>query len=178
MDAITELITALSLPITAALLWFIFRRHITSLKLPGGTQIDFKQTGKDMRYTPAMERLKTHLYARWENTGSIYWLGHDLMWTMQITLRGAGKNDIMFGLRQSLHHLRAVELADKMPEHRLSQMIAYVDGQLEAGFIDDLRVKLARDIDHVLDEIGAYMEANQTGFQPYAKEYVTSQQGG
>ena len=40
---------------------------------------------------------------RWENSGNLFWLGRDLMWTMDMLLRGAPAEQIRFGLGQSLH---------------------------------------------------------------------------
>jgi|SRR5688572_15588215 len=47
-------------------------------------------------------------------TGSLYWLGHDLMWTADTLLRGGPREQVLIGLDQALHHLRQVGL-DKTP---------------------------------------------------------------
>jgi hypothetical protein len=42
--------------------------------------------------------------------GNIYWLGHDLMWTADVLLRGGSSKDVLIGLDQAQHHLGQVGL--------------------------------------------------------------------
>jgi hypothetical protein len=44
-------------------------------------------------------------------TGNLYWLGHDLMWTADMLLRGGPAEQVLIGLDQALHHLDKVEMA-------------------------------------------------------------------
>jgi hypothetical protein len=171
METLLEFVKILATPIILLILGLLLKKELHTLTLPGGTKLEFNDTKNILRKTPSLDRLTANLQAKWEKTGNIYWLGHDLMWTAQVSLRGAGKNQIIYGLKQSLHHLKSIDLKDKLPEKELLDLLITIENYLDTQIDSEVRGRIAGDVDHILDEVGAYMEANQSNFEAFAKEY-------
>jgi hypothetical protein len=105
---------------------------------------------------------------RWENSGNLFWLGRDLMWTLDVLLRGAPGDQIRHGLRQSLHHVRSMGFAK-------SPYGARIEGQLEALAVRAEQTRewtatdrdvLAKQLFSLTSRIGAMAAGNQTDYEP------------
>jgi len=48
----------------------------------------------------------------WSKNGDLFWLGYDLLWTVDTLLRGGPALDITWGLNQALHHARSIGFQD------------------------------------------------------------------
>jgi len=104
--------------------------------------------------------------ARWQNTGNLFWLGHDLMWTMQMALRGAEPAIIAYGLRQSWHHLISLGLAESPAGIQLKKVINDPAMEDNSAWNRSKRDSFAVSLDGVLDQIGLLAERNQPDFEP------------
>lgn len=97
------------------------------------------------------------------STGSLYWLGHDLMWTADTLLRQGPAEHVLIGLDQALHHLVQVGLADTPVESELQVLRAKI--QLAKELSASNRDEVANQIGSIIDRIGAVLETAQSDFQ-------------
>lgn len=95
--------------------------------------------------------------------GSLYWLGHDLMWTADTLLRGGPREQVLIGLDQALHHLGQVELAKTPIDADLLQLHDRIRQAKELP--SSLRDEYANQLGSVIDRIGATAEAAQADFK-------------
>jgi hypothetical protein len=103
----------------------------------------------------------THLVT--SATGNLYWLGHDLMWTADVLLRGGAPEHARIGLDQALHHLGEVGLGDTAIADELQRLRDLV---LEAPALPpSLRDTYATQLGSIIDRIGAMAETAQPGFR-------------
>lgn len=101
---------------------------------------------------------------KWGNTGNLYWLGHDLMWTMQIALRGAPKADLLRGLRQSYYQLSHLGVTGNC-EVTLRTLLDQVDAMPELSLDRNWRNGFAGKISNFIDEVGKLAAKNQPDFE-------------
>lgn len=100
-------------------------------------------------------------------TGSLYWLGHDLMWTADILLRKGPAEQALIGLAQARHHLVQVGLGGTSIEYEILSLSDTI--KLSEELSSPLRDKIASQLGSLIDRIGTVAEATQTNFQvpPY-----------
>ncbi len=100
-------------------------------------------------------------------TGSLYWLGHDLMWTADTLLRGGPREQVLIGLDQALHHLRQVGLGKTPVEAAILHLHDRIQQSKELP--PPLRDEYANQLGSLIDRIGATAEAAQHDFHvpPY-----------
>ena len=96
-------------------------------------------------------------------TGSLYWLGHDLMWTADTLLRGGPREQVLIGLDQALHHLGQVGLGKTPVEADILHLNARIRQSKELP--PSLRDEYANQLGSLIDRIGASTEAAQADFQ-------------
>jgi len=100
-------------------------------------------------------------------TGSLFWLGHDLMWTADTLLRQGPTEQVLIGSDQAMHHLAQVGLKETPVDRDLQALRAQIQAskELSASFRDECATKIGS----IIDRIGATLEAAQTDFQkpPY-----------
>jgi hypothetical protein len=96
-------------------------------------------------------------------TGSLYWLGHDLMWTADTLLRGGPREQVLIGLDQALHHLRQVGLSKTPVEADILHLHDRIRQPKELP--PSLRDEYASQLGLIIDRIGATAEAAQDDFQ-------------
>ena len=102
----------------------------------------------------------------WSKSANVYWLGHDLMWTIDVLLREAPTNVILQGLTQSLHHLRKIGLGNTAWEHKLDKLCKSAQGTIESDWNSKLRIQYATDLRNILNEVGEIANAHQADFDP------------
>ncbi|MCK4391983.1 hypothetical protein KAX17_03675, partial [Candidatus Bipolaricaulota bacterium] len=95
-----------------------------------------------------------------------FWLGHDMMWTVDVLLRGASKKDIQHGLRCCLTHLRAVGLGDSVQYNSIRQYLDEVTSKSEGDLDRNTRLSFAQRTYNVLLEVGKKAKEYQTGIHP------------
>jgi len=96
-------------------------------------------------------------------TGSLYWLGHDLMWSADTLLRGGPREQVLIGLDQGLHHLRQVGLGKTPVESDILHLHDLIQQSKELP--PSLRDEYANQLGSLIDRIGATAEAAQHDFQ-------------
>jgi hypothetical protein len=96
-------------------------------------------------------------------TGSLYWLGHDLMWTADTLLRGGPREQVLRGLDQALHHLSEVGFAETPVEAETLRLHDRIRQSQELP--PSLRDEYANQLGSIIDRIGAAAEAAQADFQ-------------
>lgn len=98
-----------------------------------------------------------------EATGSLYWLGHDLMWCADILLRGAPGKEVRKGLDQAIHHLSQVGMDGSSIyqdlEHMRERLVSSED------LTPSLRDEYASQLGFIIDRIGAIAEKAQHDFE-------------
>jgi hypothetical protein len=100
-------------------------------------------------------------------TGSLFWLGHDLMWSADTLLRQGATKDILVGLDQAMHHLAQVGLKETAVDCDLQALRGQIQASKELS--PSFRDECANKIGSTIDRIGATLEAAQSDFQkpPY-----------
>jgi hypothetical protein len=101
---------------------------------------------------------------KWGNTGNLYWLGHDLMWTMQIALRGAPKADLLRGLRQSYYQLSHLGVTGNH-EVTLKALLDQVEAMPESSLDRSWRNGFSGKVSSFIDEVGKLATKNQPDFE-------------
>ncbi|HBG74507.1 MAG: hypothetical protein A2X25_14410 [Chloroflexi bacterium GWB2_49_20] len=181
-----EILKALLWPlvvlIIGVLFLFLFRKDISSLlnrlkkaKWPGGAETLFFGEANVDKLTPLdeeNEKLKDRIHlegnkaVKWSNSGNIFWVGHDLMWTIDVIIRGAPRENIVHGLRQSLHHIRSLGFVNTPIEIRLLKLIDNAEKSLQEDWTPTQRNTYAGEIGSILGYIGKLAESNQANFEP------------
>jgi hypothetical protein len=101
----------------------------------------------------------------WSNSANLFWLGHDLMWTMQMALRGAPLKAILHGLNQSQHHMTHLNMNNTAGGIRLAKLIADANRSHDSDWDTHKRDVFATELDIALDEVGFLAESSQPGYQ-------------
>lgn len=171
-DSIQSIVSALAWPAVVLILlvifFLLFRAEIRQLldrtrtaKLPWGSTFDFE----DPRVSPE-ETGPFGDIVKWGNSGNLFWLGHDLMWTVDVLLRNAPRQQIARGLRQSLHHIGALGLTDSAMMTRLDRLKEEAERSLEREWTPQRRQEYAREVYSILGGVAKLAEANQPDFDP------------
>lgn len=178
-----EIVSKLAWPIVALVLGVIFiivfRAPITALLVRLKTfsfgkdkELTFGQAEVDKRDQPelATKQAQTSTQAeigivKWTNSGNLFWLGHDLMWTMQMALRGAPLTTILHGLRQSNYHMQHLNLGSTTGGLHLAKVLLDVERTSNEAWNAHKRDLFASELSVVIDEIGRIAESNQPDFE-------------
>ncbi|MCX6120968.1 MAG: hypothetical protein NTX44_05070 [Ignavibacteriales bacterium] len=104
--------------------------------------------------------------ANWQNVANIFWVGHDLMWTIDVIFRNGNKEFIARGLKQSLHHLSCIFSSDHPTIVKMKQIVSKLNTTLESDFDVNKRMQFASDVGSILSEFGSIVGKHQPNFQP------------
>lgn len=137
-----------------------FRQEEHFYKLAYG-RASFDEPTSRARHSEARET--TTRVIKTAATGSLYWLGHDLMWTADTLLRGGPGEHVLIGLDQALHHLRQVGLARTPVEAEILRLHDRIRQPKELP--PSLRDEYANQLGSIIDRIGATAELAQGDFQ-------------
>jgi hypothetical protein len=168
----TEIIKVLAWPTTIIFLGWLLRREVIavigrveSAKLPGA-EFTFGKSSVDQisNRKTRTALMPTANRADWAKTGNLYWLANDIMWTIDALLRGAPGNAIVYGLRQSLHHLRELGLEESSYGNWLVRMYGAAGKLLESEWTPDIRNQYALDLRRLSDQLGTIAESQQMNF--------------
>jgi hypothetical protein len=173
LQTTVELVKAIAWPATTLLIAWLLRHEVRSAfarieqaRLPGGAELSFGKTKADnptQRTQPAPEA-GTLAHGLWTKAGSVYWLGHDIMWTIDVVLRSAQRETINHGLTQSVHHLREIGLGDSTYGQRLARLRERASGSLDSDWNASLREEFALELRRLSDQLGAIAEMQQPAF--------------
>lgn len=171
---ILEFTELLVWPATILLAVFLARRQIPLLlsriekaKFLGGTELVFGYSQADRpSEKPEVESDgSTAQSIKWTRTGNLYWLSHDIMWTIDVLLRTAPKSYILFGLRQSMHHAKALGLGNTDYMQKLADLFQRVENVEQKAFTASIRDEMAVQLRVLSDQLGAIAQSNQLDFK-------------
>lgn len=137
-----------------------FRQEEYFFRLAYGRSSFDKQTSGSV---PSKRPAATGSTLNAQATGSLYWLGHDLMWTADTLLRQGPPEHVRIGIDQALHHLVHVGLGRTPIEEKLRSLHDVVRTSDELS--PSLRDEYASQIGSIIDQIGATAESAQADFQ-------------
>lgn len=169
-----ELLKVIAWPITVLIIFLFLKKDIKvllsrviSAELPGGAKAGFADYGKvdlDKRGQKIIDSspATTITDIKWDKPANIFWIGHDLIWTIDVILRGAPRETIVHGLKQSLFHLRKIGFAGTSIEARLSRLHENAEKSLQTDWTDDKRAMYANEVANVAGFIGSLVN----NFQP------------
>lgn len=132
-------------------------------RLPGGTELTFGNSKVDRpveKLAPTTAEEKVHV--DWTKHANLFWLAHDLMWSIDVILRGGEKSKILHGLVQSKHH--ASELGLAVSARRLGKLHNYVVALRDEDVTVEEREKIGLELRRITDQLGAIAEAAQPLF--------------
>jgi hypothetical protein len=173
--SVAKILDAVAWPILALALVLMFKRQIREVidriqwaELPGGFKTVFRygatpidRAVADVRQASPATGMKLAALCKPATT---YWLGHDLMWTLDIILRGASRDEIVHGFRQSLLHARNAELSGTPLVDRLSRLHDEAAQTLVTDWSPVLRLRFANEISILRTEIGRVFAAQQPDY--------------
>jgi hypothetical protein len=165
------------------ILVILFKKQITKLisrlktaNIKGGI-LEFGKSPADKEIQPELATRKGEEISikpkdaiNWNKSGTLYWLGHDLMWTIDVLLRGGQREDIIHGLKQSLHHVRSLGFKGTIIEDRLKELKIEAENSLPKDWTDLKRSDYAIRLTIIKRHIGVIAEANQQDYEPKPKE--------
>jgi hypothetical protein len=96
-------------------------------------------------------------------TGSLFWIGHDLMWSADVLLRKAPSEQVLIGLDQARHHLVQIGLTETAIDREILGLRALV--QRSTRLAPAARDEYAARLGAIIDAIGAAVEATQPDFK-------------
>jgi len=179
IKSIHLILSVLAWPVTIIVLVAILKNEIKaaiyrieSAKFPGGTELKLSKFGESKVDNPSKvsdipsTETTDKTEGNWNNIKNIYWLGHDLMWTVDVILRGAAKHRIVHGLRQSLHQITALGLKDTKYGSQLNRLFEEADTSLESDWNETKREQFAVDLKSLLWEIGVFIKTQQKNPPP------------
>jgi hypothetical protein len=133
-------------------------RHFASLATFGGARFDNRALQTDAPEKSAEPPGSLNKSA----TGSLYWLGHDLMWTADALLRQAPSENVLVGLDQAQHHLVQVGLGESQIAREILGLRELIEPAKELSA--PVRDAHASQLGSIIDRIGSAAEATQPRF--------------
>jgi len=102
----------------------------------------------------------------WRRVFDIYWLGHDLMWTIDVILRGAPGRFIVRGLSQSLIHFKELNPTDAVFHQKLQKLLDEAQKRLEKEWTPAVRESLAFELRQLIDSFSSIVANKQQQTNP------------
>ena len=181
-ENLPTLVSVLVWPLLVLALFLVFQKEIRSLiqriekaKLPGGsevvmygdskidkTSLQKQDTGADNN--DGTKYVRKSLTTKWQNSGDLFWLAHDLTWTIDVSLRGGSQEKIILGLAQAELHAKAMELPEILTQ-KIFGLKTEVETLPEEYFLAKQRKLFADKIYEIISLIGRLAERNQPGYK-------------
>ena len=99
-----------------------------------------------------------------DKPASLWMLSHDLLWTMNHSGPSAsGRSRVLHGIKQCLHHFRAVNIKREDLEHRLVDLRQEVEGVTDWN--EEENKKAVTEISFIKDRIAEYVKKLQPDFE-------------
>jgi hypothetical protein len=111
---------------------------------------------------------------KWDKPADLFWLGSDLETTAQTALRGAPKERIVRGLRQSCHHLSELGLGESISGKELSSLHSQTANLPEASLDRQWRNDFASKIYSIIKAVSEMAKAAQPGFRSHPETRHTT----
>ena len=178
MNYIIQIIDVLIWPILILVLILIFKKKLYALFFRikeidiskknikfGESPIDKIDKKPTISSTPELDEKVAKLSIKWNKSGALYWLSCDLMWTIDVLLRGAPRDRIIHGLSQSLLNLQEVGLTGSIVESKLTRMKDESKISLEEDWTRERRINIVNELKFIRNAIGELAIENQPGFK-------------
>src|SRR5437016_3964560 len=141
-------------PLVVLIFLFLFRRQIGELisnirriKTPG---VDV-ELASNADLTPNIQIEPSH-HISWNNTGNLFWLGHDLMWTIHMCRCDEPPEKIIRGLTQINYHLDCLDLHARKSNELLIEAQSTINWNIER------KRSIASKLEPLIREAGALAE--------------------
>lgn len=174
MELLTKIVEHLPWPTAVVLLGWMFKKEIKALftrlekfRGPGDIALEFslKQHAENELIAESVKSEKG--VGQWQQkVASTFWLAHDLIWTIDVMLRGAPKQYIIYGLRQSLHHITEIGLSESSFGSKLKRLNEIAEESIESDWTEEKRHSVATDLFSLRDELGALVKLEQPDYRP------------
>jgi hypothetical protein len=176
---IIDTIGRLAWPLTILVVIWMLRTEIRkaftrleSAKFPGGAELKlfpYEKPKDEQQMTEEVEEIveSESISVERQKIGNVYWLGHDLMWTVYVILRNGPADDVVHGFRQSIHHLTELGLGNTVFGERLNRLFDTCKRTLQSEWTTEMRNAVAIDVIKLRDQLGALMESQQKGYKPF-----------
>jgi len=99
--------------------------------------------------------------------GNIFWVGHDLLWTVAQLLSNGPREKILEGLFQSKHHLNEVRFVETSQKSRLDRVYQEAMHSLASDWTTERRGQVAQEVQSIARELGGIISTNQPGFRSH-----------
>lgn len=169
-DNLPSLISAVAWPTMVLILFLAFKRELKTLlqriekaKLPGGSEVVLYGESKidngilskqDLVVNNGESKvIEQKSKIRWQNSGGLFWLGHDLTWTIDVLLRGGTQEKIVLGLNQAHLHAKTMEFPESIAQ-RIYQLKVEAEVLSEEYWETKQRRLFADKIYDVINSIG------------------------
>jgi len=132
---------------------------ITELK-KGDTTVKFGKAEVDNKKESNPRTVDTRTApdtAPW-NAYNSFWLGHDMMWIIDVLLRAAPAERINHGFASALAHIRALPETDPTLREKLERLANEAKNKVESEWTAELRKRFADDVGGLLQEVGNYTQ--------------------
>ncbi|MCI0405177.1 MAG: hypothetical protein L0209_03735 [candidate division Zixibacteria bacterium] len=125
--------------------------------------VSFKGWGNEFGFQPLSDKAASPSPPNnWKKINDIYWLGHDLMWTIDVVYRLAPKKYIVHGLKQSLYHLNELPMAETAAvKDRLQKLFDEANSRSDeewtpvqrATFAEKLRLEIIDELSRITERV-------------------------
>jgi hypothetical protein len=170
-DVVTELVSSLVWPVTVFLLAILLRKQLTaaltrlSAAEVAGAKFRFGKAAADFPRGKDASSSVSQAGLLVSKTGSIYWLGHDIMWVVDALLRGAPVDYVRHGLVQVTHHVKEIGLANTRYAEVARALLEATSLGASVELTVEVRNAYALQLSRLVDQIGAVVESAQADFQ-------------
>jgi hypothetical protein len=179
MDGLASIVGHLVWPGLVAFLVWVFKEPVRDVltrglsgKLPGGLEINIAppdrlhETRRENDTELGHPLAPQNSYMWRKKVANTFWLGHDLMFTIDVILRGKPREEIVHGLCQSLHHLEEIGLSDSIYGSNLERLYESAVGSLESDWTAEKRISVTRDLLSLRNGLGALVKLEQPDYRP------------
>jgi len=161
----TEILKIVIWPLTVVIIVMLLRnqlvKRIKSATFGDKATIEFSETNKPL-FLPHQNDSQRKFTIRNDRPANVYWLGHDLMWTMDAIYRGAPNEKIVHGLNQVVHHLNQIGGGPSGYANEVHKIIKWIEAN--DSIAEDSRRELGGELDKLLYRIGGDIQAQQPEF--------------
>ena len=174
MDTLIALLEIITWPTVVIIVVFVLKDDLISLleKIKSANFRDLTvEFGKAEVDKPTLEKKTPNTTSstpdfKAGNIGNIYWLGHDVMWTIDVLLRNGSKDAIEHGIRQCLHHANEAGF----PISKLNKLQEIVEDSLEMELTTSKRQEIANELLKTSNQLGEPVGSRQSGVMGYARD--------
>ncbi len=165
MAELALILDAVMWPLLLFLVVLIFRKvlrdlieRLSRIRFTGGS-VEFGHSGADQETTPRFPQPPGlgEEGPFWKNIDNVFWLGHDLMLTIDTVLRNGPRARIIYGTNHALMHLHRVGLRQTEWDTRLSHFNKKAESSNDYDWTRDYRDSFATDLRDFIGDLGDFV---------------------